>query len=86
VRTHIVKATNTGYFPSSFQVERNDFHHHGFHVELDRVRNLPGSPDYESVDFVVSFDPRGANLPLGPVESYVPVNVSLFFLLKHMLL
>ncbi|XP_053402100.1 hydrocephalus-inducing protein homolog isoform X11 [Mercenaria mercenaria] len=75
VRTHIVKATNTGYFPASFQVERNDFHHHGFHVELDRVRNLPGSPDYESVDFVVSFDPRGANLPLGPVESFVPVNI-----------
>ena len=80
VRTHVVKATNTGWYPVSFQVEKDDIHHKGFHVELDRVRNLPGSPDYETVDFVVSFDPRGANLPLGPVEAYVPVNVSLICL------
>ena len=56
-------------------MEREDIHHHGFHVELDRVRNLPGAPDHETVDFVVSFDPRGANLQLGPVETVVPINV-----------
>ena len=77
VRTHVVRATNTGWFPASFQVERDDIHHQGFHVELDRVRNLPGAPDHETVDFVVSFDPRGANLQLGPVESVVPINVSI---------
>ena len=82
VRTHVVRATNTGWFPSSFQVERDDIHHHGFHVELDRVRNLPGAPDHETVDFVVSFDPRGANLQLGPVESVVPINVSMINVLK----
>lgn len=75
VRTHVVKATNTGWFPASFQVERDDIHHYGFHVELDRVRNLPGAPDHETVDYVVSFDPRGANLQLGPVETVVSINV-----------
>ncbi|XP_069113582.1 hydrocephalus-inducing protein homolog isoform X2 [Argopecten irradians] len=75
VRTHIVRATNTGWFPTSFQVEREDIHHFGFHVELDRVRNLPGSPDHETVDFVVSFDPRGANLSEGAVETVVPINI-----------
>lgn len=78
VCTHIVRATNTGVFPVSFQVERDDVHRYGFHVELDRVRNLPGAPDHETVDFVVSFDPRGANLPLGPIETVVPINVSSF--------
>lgn len=76
VRTHIVRATNTGWFPVSFQVEREDVHHYGFHVELDKVRNLPGAPDHETVDFIISFDPRGANLELGPVEALVPINVS----------
>lgn len=76
VRTHVVRATNTGYFPASFQVERDFIHNYGFHVELFKVRNLPGAPDYETVDFVVSFDPRGANLPLGIIETVVPLNVS----------
>ncbi|XP_046359897.2 hydrocephalus-inducing protein homolog isoform X3 [Haliotis rufescens] len=75
VRTHVVHATNTGWFPASFQVERDNIHHHGFHIELDRVRNLPGAPDHETVDFVVSFDPRGANLQLGQVETIVPINI-----------
>ncbi|XP_052816168.1 hydrocephalus-inducing protein homolog isoform X2 [Mya arenaria] len=74
-RQHVVKATNTGWFPVSFQVENENIKHAGFHVELDRVRNLPGSPDYETVDFWVSFDPRGANLGLGPVECSVPINI-----------
>ncbi|XP_064641495.1 hydrocephalus-inducing protein-like isoform X2 [Lineus longissimus] len=75
VRTHIVRATNTGMFPCSFSVDRDNIHHCGFNVELDRVRQLPGAPDHETVDFVVSFDPRGANLSLGSVETEVPVNI-----------
>lgn len=50
----------------------------GFNVELDRVKQLPGYPQYETVDFKVTFDPRGANLLLGPVEAVVPINVSSF--------
>ena len=76
VRTHIVRATNTGWFPTSFSVDRDHSYNEGFNVELDRVRQLPGAPDHETVDFVVSFDPRGANLGLGEVESIVPINVS----------
>ena len=76
VRTHVVRATNTGWFPVSFKLERQNIHIAGFHVELDRVRNLPGAPDNETLDFVVSFDPRGANLGLGAVEVVVPINVS----------
>ncbi|XP_074644164.1 hydrocephalus-inducing protein homolog [Tubulanus polymorphus] len=75
VRAHIVRATNTGFCPVSFSVDRAALHHHGFNVELDRVRQLPGAPDHETVDFVVSFDPRGANLPLGPIETVVPINI-----------
>ncbi|KAK6174452.1 hypothetical protein SNE40_017727 [Patella caerulea] len=76
VKTHVVRATNTGWFPASFQVERENLHNLGFHVELDRVRNLPGAPDHETVDFMVKFDPRGANLQLGPVETTVPININ----------
>ena len=75
VRTHIVRATNTGWFPASFSVDHDHLQLYGFNVELDRVRQLPGAPDHETVDFVISFDPRGANLGLGEVETTVPINV-----------
>lgn len=74
-QTHVVRATNTGWFPVSFKIERGNIHSMGFIVELDRVRNLPGAPDNETVDFVVTFDPRAANLQLGPVETVVFINV-----------
>ncbi|KAL5021171.1 hypothetical protein ScPMuIL_000326 [Solemya velum] len=75
--THVVHATNIGWFPVSFQVEKQDIHHYGFHIdsESDRFRNLPGTPDNETVDFAVTFDPRGANLQLGPIETVVPINI-----------
>nr|KAG5712964.1 hypothetical protein BaRGS_021758 [Batillaria attramentaria] len=74
-RTHVVRATNTGWCPVSFKMERGNIHNQGFIVELDRVRNLPGAPDNETVDFVVTFDPRAANLQLGPVEAVVPIHI-----------
>ena len=76
VRTHVVRATNTGWFPASFSVDRENLYQHGFNVELDRIRQLPGAPDHETVDFVVSFDPRGGNLGLGEVDVFIPINVS----------
>ncbi|KAH9493176.1 hypothetical protein Btru_021958, partial [Bulinus truncatus] len=75
VRTHVVRVTNTGWMPVSFKLERSNIHNQGFHIELERVRNLPGAPDNETLDFVVQFDPRGANLQLGTVKVSVPVNV-----------
>ena len=76
VRKHIVRATNTGWFPASFSVERNHLQQYGFDVGIDRVRDLPGAPDHETEDFVVSFDPRGANLGLGEIDTIIPINVS----------
>ncbi|XP_059164892.1 hydrocephalus-inducing protein homolog isoform X11 [Physella acuta] len=76
MRTHVVRVTNTGWMPVSFKLERENIHQLGFHIELDRVRNLPGAPDNETLDFVVSFDPRGANLHLGFVETVVPINIA----------
>ncbi|XP_033625714.1 hydrocephalus-inducing protein homolog [Asterias rubens] len=75
VRTHIVRATNTGYFAASFSVDRASLAGSGFNVELDRVRQLPGYPEHETVDFRVSFDPRGANLGLGGIQAIVPINI-----------
>lgn len=75
VRTHIVRATNTGWFSVSFAVAKDGLHQHGFNVELDKVRQLPGAPEHETVDFVISFDPRGANLGLGELETMIPINV-----------
>ncbi|CAL1528045.1 unnamed protein product [Lymnaea stagnalis] len=75
VKTHVVRVTNTGWMPVSFKLDRQNIHTAGFHIELDRVRNLPGAPDNETLDFVVMFDPRGANLHLGAVEVVVPINV-----------
>ena len=76
VRTHIVRATNTGWFPTSFAAHKDHLMQYGFNLELGAVKHLPGAPDHETVDFVVSFDPRGANLGLGETETIVPINVS----------
>ncbi|XP_077975805.1 hydrocephalus-inducing protein homolog isoform X2 [Styela clava] len=75
VRSHIVRASNTSHFPVSFSTDRSSLWHSGFNVELDRVKQLPGYPQHETIDFKVTFDPRGANLGLGPVEAVVPVNI-----------
>ena len=42
-----------------------------------QVKNLPGAPEHETIDFVIQFDPRSANLPLGAVSSFITINVSL---------
>ncbi len=76
VRTHVVRATNTGWFPASFSIVKDHLSQQGFHIELDRCKNLPGAPDHETIDFIVSFDPRGANLGLGEVDGTIPINVS----------
>ncbi len=76
VCNRVVRVTNTGWFPVSFAVDRDYLYQYGFHVELDKVKQLPGAPDHETIEFMVSFDPRGANLGLGVVETMIPINVS----------
>lgn len=44
----------------------------GFVVELDRVKNLPYC---ETETFEVKFDPRGANLNLGEINTVMPIQV-----------
>lgn len=73
VRSHIIRVTNNGFFPVSFAPDRGSLSGSGFAVELDKIRNLPGSPDNESIEFMVTFDPKGADVPLGPVDISVPI-------------
>ncbi|KAI1889973.1 hypothetical protein AGOR_G00168420 [Albula goreensis] len=72
VPTHIVKVTNTGPMCVSFRTDRRLLAAAGFSTELDRVRNLPYC---ETETFEVKFDPRGANLDLGPVDTIMPIQV-----------
>ncbi|XP_078688637.1 hydrocephalus-inducing protein-like [Branchiostoma floridae x Branchiostoma belcheri] len=75
VRIHIVRVTNTGYVPVSFSADQSRLHHSGFHLGLHHIHSLPGYPDHETMDFQVTFDPRGANLDLGEVEATVPLHI-----------
>ncbi|KAG7468631.1 hypothetical protein MATL_G00145140 [Megalops atlanticus] len=72
VPTHIVKVTNTGPVSVCFRADRRLLADAGFSTELDRVRNLPYC---ETETFEVKFDPYGANLELGPVETVMPIQV-----------
>ena len=58
--------------------DKQSLYNSGFTIHMDRVRNLPGFPDPESIAISVVFDPKGANIPQGPVRTCVPINVSLF--------
>nr|XP_051703218.1 hydrocephalus-inducing protein homolog isoform X2 [Oryctolagus cuniculus] len=72
VRTHIIKITNTSYFPVSFHAEKRVLHDTGFSTELDRVKNLPYG---ETETFEVRFDAQGANLAIGNKEVILPIKV-----------
>ncbi|KAM4722980.1 hydrocephalus-inducing protein homolog [Rhinophrynus dorsalis] len=73
IRTHVIKITNTGHFPVSFRADRHELTGTGFSTELDRVKNLPCC---QTETFQVKFDPRGANLSLGPVDVVMLIQVS----------
>jgi len=73
-----INATNTGWVPASFSINRlsqRELKQHGFHIELPKVVHLPGAPEHETLEFILAFDPRGANLEEGPVEKVVTINV-----------
>ena len=72
VKTHVIRAANMGKLLASFEIERQNFSKYGFLVDLEKVKNLPNE---ESVEFVITFDPRGANLSLGPVDHLISLNV-----------
>lgn len=77
----VFHATNCGYFPVSFMADKQALYNSGFTINMDRVKNLPGFPDPQSITISVVFDPRSANIPQGPVRTRVPINVSSSLLL-----
>jgi hypothetical protein len=77
VKTEIVKASTVGDIPASFEIERQNFSKTGFLITVEKNKSLT-SQDY--VEFVVTFDPRGANLSLGPVEHVIPINVRILLI------
>ncbi|KAM3920677.1 hydrocephalus-inducing protein homolog [Leptodactylus fuscus] len=72
VQSHVIKITNTGHFPVSFQADQRGLVGTGFTVELDRVKNLPCC---QTEIFQVKFDPLGTNLNLGPVDAVMYIQV-----------
>ena len=66
-----------GFYPVSFEVDRKSISRSGLQMNISRVRNLPGAPDHETVSFVVSCDPRGANIDVGTIETIAILNVLL---------
>ena len=73
---YVFQAINCGYFPASFMADKQALYSSGFTIHMDRVKNLPGFPDPESVTISVVFDPKSASIPQGPVRTRVPINVS----------
>jgi len=62
-----------GKMAASFDIERQNFSKTGFLIDLEKVKNLPNE---ESVDFVITFDPRGANLGLGLIQHVIPILIN----------
>lgn len=72
-----VTLTNIGYPLISFTTAHGSLHNTGFSVDIgERVKNLPGAPDCENIEFNVKFDPASVHCPLGTVEARLPFNVS----------
>ncbi|XP_035381538.1 hydrocephalus-inducing protein homolog [Electrophorus electricus] len=72
IPTHIIKVTNTGPVSVTFRAEHRSLAGTGFSTELDRVKNLPYC---ETETFEVKFDPRGANLDLGEINTVMSLQV-----------
>ena len=72
IRSYVIRVTNNGHFPVSFAPDKSVLSGSGFAIEPDRIRNLPGEPNNESVEFMVTFDPKAACLPMGVVDVRVP--------------
>ena len=72
IRTKYIKITNASQNPISFNFDCKALSKKGFQIEVDRIRNLPSG---ETIDLMVGFDPRWANLDFGPVEAHIPLEV-----------
>lgn len=79
VRQHAVHLRNPTNTNLTFHINRLAYRNTGFSFDCDHVKNLPPG---ENMVITVTFDPRGANLELGPVECRVPVEVRRLDLVK----
>ncbi|KAJ3047832.1 hypothetical protein HK097_011139 [Rhizophlyctis rosea] len=70
------RVTNRGMFPISFNLDKSLLAGTGFTIEPDKVKNLPGLPHAESVEFQVGFQARSLSGDLGPTEIRLPVHIS----------
>ncbi len=75
VRQQIINIKNPINNNITFHIDRLAYKNTGFSFDCDHVKNLPPG---ETITITITFDPRGANLELGPVECRVPVEVRLF--------
>jgi hydrocephalus-inducing protein len=73
VRQQIVHIKNPTNNNITFHIDRLAYKNTGFSFDCDHVKNLPPG---ETIIITITFDPRGANLELGPVECRVPVDVT----------
>ena len=77
VVSHPITLTNIGHTSVSFATAHNALERTGFSVDLgERVRSLPGAPDFEKLDFAVRFDPAAIRCLEGHAEALLPFNVS----------
>jgi len=75
VRQQIINIKNPINNNITFHIDRLAYKNTGFSFDCDHVKNLPPG---ETIKITITFDPRGANLELGPVECRVPVEVRSF--------
>ena len=71
-----VALKNLGSFPVSFNTGYKHIQGTGFFIDLaPKVRDLPGTPEPDSLEFSVTFDPAAAKCPEGRVQALLPFNV-----------
>ncbi len=72
------KITNVGHTQISFEFSKalkSAVSGAGFIIEPDRVNRLPGAPDFESVEFNVTFNSSRPGVKVGPLELLVPLQI-----------
>ena len=72
VRQQMINIKNPTSSNITFRFDRAVYKNTGFSFDCDQVKNLPAG---ETIAIMITFDPRGANLGLGPIECRVPVEV-----------
>ena len=68
--------TNVGSCSVSFNTSHKHLDGTGFSLDLvSKVRSLPGTPDAETLEFSVQFDPAAIQCAQGQAQALLPFNV-----------